>query len=145
MGGGVLNVITKAVGIGGLGLVLYDAHMAGKMKGPAYEKEHKAHQLTEHYLEDTKIDSPSVVKNAMKKRIFQFHVDENFTGFFTTMHGYFKGFSSMLVDHAIPFVLATGALVGGKGLFSKFCGAGLLAYGGIYMLQEGFGIGKAKE
>jgi len=38
--------------------------------------------------------------------------------------------------------LVAGTILGGKGIFSKFCGAGLLAYGGIFLAQEMFGIGK---
>lgn len=152
MGSGVLNFLTKSVGVAGLGLIAYDAHHAGKIYAPMYEKNHKAEQLSERYLDDMKLDSPSVVKEAAKKRIFNFFVDENISSFFTTIAGYCKGFGSMLVNHVIPFGLAIGTLclggIKGKGFggaLSKFCGAGLLAYGSIFLLQEIFGIGKSKS
>lgn len=144
MGSGVLNFLTKSVGVAGLGLIAYDAHHAGKIYAPMYEKNHKAEQLSERYLDELKLDSPSVVKEATKKRIFRFFIDENISGFFTTIGGYCKGFGSMLVDNIAPLALAGGTFIG-KGIFSKLCGAGLLAYGGIFLLQEFFGIGKAKK
>jgi len=144
MSSGVLNILTKATGAVGAGLILYDAHNAGKIKAPMYEKNHKAEQLSERYLDDMKLDSPSVVKAKAKHHIFKFFVDENISEFFTTINGYCKGFGSMLVNNIIPFVFSLGALLSRNGFISKFCGAGLLAYGGMFLAQEMFGIGKSK-
>lgn len=138
---GVVNFLTKSVGVATLGLVAYDAHVAGKIEAPKYEKNHKAESLEEHYFNDMKLDSPSIVKSAVKKEIFKHHVDENLSGFFTSGIGYFNGAFSMLARDFIPLGLAAGTIAT-KGIFSKFCGAGLLAYGGIFLLQEVFGIGK---
>jgi len=70
-------------------------------------------------------------------------LDENLSGFFTGIGGYVKGFTSMLVTNIVPAALSVGAILT-KGLASKLCGAGLLAYGGIFLAQEIFGIGKEK-
>lgn len=139
-----LNFITKTVGAGGIGMVLYDTHVAGKIRASAYEKNHKAGSLSETAMEDLKLDSPSVIKSHVKKGIFHYKMDENLSGFFTAISGYFKGAGTMLVGNVIPLTLSVGTFVG-KGIFSKLCGAGLLAYGGIFLLQEGFGIGKSKH
>lgn len=140
----VLSTLTKAAGFVGLGLIAIDSHNAGSIKGAAYEKSCKAQELNERHLRNMELNSPSVVQSAVKKRILQFQMDENITGFFNTLKGYFGGFSSMLVDHIVPLGLSIGTFIG-KGPFSKLCGLGLLAYGGIFLLQEIFGIGKAKE
>lgn len=140
----VANVLTKTIGAAGLGLVLYDAHHAGKIEAPMAELKGKSTSLSHHYLEDLKLDTPSTVKNAAKKGIFHYHLDETLTGFFHSTGGYVGGFASMLVNNVVPLALSVGTLVGGKGLFSKACGLGLLAYGGIFIMQEGFGFGKKK-
>lgn len=137
------NVLTKVAGGIGLGLILVDSHHAGKISAHQTEKNHKAHSMSERYLDDMKLDSPSVVKQHVKKGLFNFFMDENLTGFFTSIGGYFNGFTKMMVGNVIPLALSAGTFVG-KGLFSKACGVGLLAYGGIFLAQEIFGIGKSK-
>lgn len=139
----VSNVLTKTVGVIGLGLIAYDSHSAGKRKAASTEKDHKATSLANHYLEDQKLDSPSIVKAHAKESIFRYYVDENLSGFFGAIGGYVKGFNNMLVSNVVPFALAAGTLVT-KNLVSKCFGAGLLAYGGIFLAQEAFGIGKAE-
>jgi len=143
----ITTVLTKTVGVIGLGLVGYDAHVAGKIQSHAYAKNDKAESLTNHYLEEQKLDSPSVVRQHVKKGLFKYFLDENVSGFFTGIGGYIGGFTSMVVNNVIPFGLAVGAVLGkGKvgGVFSKFCGAGLLAYGAIFLAQELLGIGKSE-
>ena len=138
------NILTKSIGAVGLGLVLYDAHRAGKHESHVFDKELKTDSLTGHYFEDMKLDSNSVVKQEMKKKVFAYHMDENISGVYNNFKGYMEGFSSILVNNAVPFILSLGTvLLPGKA--SKFFGAGLLAYGGLYFLREGLGIGKAHE
>lgn len=135
------GILAKTVGVIGLGLIGYDAHCAGKMTAKQHVKNTKAESLAEHYMDDLKLESPSVIKGAVKEKLFHYHVDENFSGFFHAIAGYFKGFGSMLVSNVIPLGLVAGTLLT-KGLPSKLFGAGLAAYGGIFLLQEIFGIGK---
>lgn len=145
----VLNILAKTAGAVSLGLIAYDAHTVGKVKGIAYEKNWKAEELNKLHERTLKIDSPSATKLAVRKGMFRVFLDENVTGFFTTLKGYFSGFGSMVINNIIPFGLALGALfIGSKGIrgvISKFCGVGLLAYGGIFLLKEIFGIGKDKK
>jgi hypothetical protein len=141
--GNIGNILTKVTGGVGLGLILIDSHNAGKISASQTEKNHKATSISERYLDDMKLDSPSVVKQHVKKGLFNYFVDENLTGFFTSIGGYVNGFSKMMVGNVIPLALSAGTFAG-KGLFSKACGIGLLAYGGIFLAQEIFGIGKSK-
>lgn len=138
------NILTKSLGVAGLALIAYDAHNAGKIEASMNEKHAKSDNIEEHFLNDMKLDSNSTVKSLTKKGIFKYYLDENFSGFFTNIGGYFKGFTSMLVNNVIPFGLAVGTVLT-KGLASKAFGVGLLAYGGIFLLQEIFGIGKSKK
>lgn len=139
----ITKVLAKAAGVAGVGLVAYDSHIAGKIESHSYGKNNKAESITERYLDDLKLDSPSSVKAGVKSALFHYSMDENLTGFFSGISGYFKGFGSMLVSNAVPFALSVGTLLT-KGLTSKLCGAGLAAYGGIFLLQEMFGIGKPR-
>lgn len=144
------NLLFKSLGAATVGLIFYDAHHAGKITAPMNEKRHKADRLEERYLDDMKQSSPSVVEAAVKKKIFQYSLDENITPTYNNLTGYLKGFGSMLVSHMVPLVLALGTLAfggirdkGAGGFATKFCGLGLIAYGGIFLLREAFGIGKA--
>lgn len=96
-------------------------------------------------MEDQKLENPSAVKNALKKHIFNFNLDENLSGFFNSLAGYAKGFSHMVVSNVVPLGLSLGTILAPKGLISKTFGAGLLAYGAIFFVQEAFGIGKTHE
>lgn len=136
------NILTKTVGVIGLGLVGYDAHVAGKIKAYSNEKNHKADSLSERYLDDMKLDSPSITKARVKEELFKYSTDESMTGFFHNIAGYVKGSISSLVGNVIPLGLAAGTFVN-RGLFSKVCAVGLAAYGSIFLLQEAFGIGKS--
>lgn len=136
----VLNILTKATGAVGLGLVLYDAHNYGKTSSHMGELDHKAHQLTGRFLGETMLDKPSIVKQEAKRRVFNFFVHEKMSEPYTLAKGYGNGFFTMLSQHLLPLGLSVGALLGSKkGVFSKFCGAGLLAYGGMFLVEEFFG------
>lgn len=139
----VLNVLTKATGAAGLGLVLYDAHNAGKIKASMEEKHHKTEQLKDRYMEEMKLDKPSVLKDEAKHHVFNFFLHENMSEPYNVTKGYGKGFLDMLTQHLLPFGLSIGALATRR-IVSKFCGAGLLAYGALFLAEEMFGFGKAE-
>lgn len=141
----LLNVLTKTTGAVGLGLVLYDSHNAGKIKASMEEKHHKSDQLKERYMEDMKLDKPSIIKQDAKGRVFRFFVHENMSEPYAVSKGYGKGFLDMLGQHVVPFGLSLGALLFSRnGFMSKFCGAGLVAYGALFLAEEMFGVGKAE-
>lgn len=135
---------------GGIALALigYDSHIAGKIRSGSYEKNHKAESLEHHLMADQKQESASTLKGEMKKELLKYHMDENFSGFFTGTIGYFKGVTSMLTRNVIPLTLAIGTFagIGNKGIIrntvAKASGIGLAAYGVITLAQEIFGIGK---
>lgn len=136
------NYLVKAVGVGGLTLVGYESHSYGKLQATNFATNVKADTLTKQLIENTKLDTPSTIRNSLKKQIFNFHMEEGFSDFFTTTAGYIKGFGTMLVSNVVPLGLSAATIMT-KGFVSKMFGAGLLAYGGIYLLQEIFGIGKS--
>lgn len=139
-----LGFISKTAGIVGLGIVAYDSHKTGMHHSEVNVKETKAGSLSHHFMEDMSSESPSTAKMKLRETILNYRMDENISGFFTGIQGYAKGFGEMLIHNAIPFVLSLGAVCT-KGAASKFFGVGLLAYGGIILAQEIFGIGKQKN
>jgi len=141
---GVSGVLAKGAGAAGVTMVGYDAHHAAKEEAAEFEKEEKADTLSLHLMNNMKADSPSVVKAAVKKQIFLCHLDESFTDFFANIKGYCTGFFKMAFGNTIPLALSLGALLT-KGKLSKTFGLGLAAYGGVFLLQHGFGIGKSEE
>ncbi len=146
--GKVTNFLAKATGAAGLALIAYDAHSVGKRESYEMEKTHKTEWLKNNYLNDMKFNSQSEVEREVKRQIFNFNLNENITGVFTSIVGYLKGFGSIFVENIIPLGLAVGTFVGKKGgrnLISKFSALGLLAYGGISLVQEIFGIGKSRN
>lgn len=141
----ITGTIAKlAVGGGGLFLVGYDAHCYGKAQATNVARSIKTDVLAKQAIADTKMDSPSVVKSKIRKGIFNFYAQERFTDFFTNGAGYVKGAFNMLGQNILPLGLSVGTLIT-KGIFSKLCGIGLIAYGGVYLLQEFFGIGKSEH
>ena len=139
----VATLAINAAGLAGIGAVLWDAHSHAKVKGAMTERNEKTDSLTKSYMNQFKSDSSSFVKDAAKKRLFALEADENVSGFFTNLKGYVGGFTSMLIDDVVPLGLSLGALIS-KGTVSKGFGIGLLAYGGVFIAQEFFGIGKAR-
>lgn len=139
----VSNILVKTAGIGALGLVAYDSHNAGKIEAGAYQKTVKSKSLAQNAIDDLTLSDPSIVKQKVKGKIFQFNLDENLSGFFTSIAGYIKGFASMTVSNVIPMGLALGTVLSpSKTLLSKTFGVGLLAYGAVFLAQEVLGIGK---
>ena len=137
----VSDGIFKAIGGIGLLAVAYDSHNAAKEYSTMHAKNHKAKTLVHHAMSDMKLDSPSIIKSELKSKIFKFHLEENISDFFVSAGEYVKGIASMLVGNVIPLGLAAVTVLT-NGTLSKLFGLGLLGYGGIFLLQEGLGIGK---
>lgn len=132
------GILAKAAGAAGLGLVLYDAHTAGSIEAPRTERNVKENTLQDHFLRNMSQEGPSIVGSEMKKKVFNFYLDENISSPFTSTTGYVKGFSSMLVQNAVPLGLSAAALMT-RGFLSKAFGVGLLAYGGMFLFREFLG------
>jgi len=137
----ISNIITKGIGVAALGMVAVDSHSAGKIESSANQKKAKAGGLSDAYFNTLTQDSPSVIQSKIKNKFFGLQLDENLSAAFTGIAGYAKGFSSMLVSNVIPLALSAGIMMT-KGITSRVFGAGLLAYGGLFIGREVLGIGK---
>lgn len=142
----VSGVIAKGIGVVGLGLVLYDSHTLGKIESASYKKKCAAEMVAGPYANTLAQDSASILESKAKRGFSNFMLEENMSGFFTSIAGYFKGVGSMLVSHIVPLALSIGALATPRNsLASRVFGFGLLGYGAIFMLHNVMGIGKANE
>ena len=99
--------------------------------------------MTDAYINTLSQDTSSATKAAIKKKYFGLTADENLSGFFTGIAGYISGCGSMIANNVIPLAMSAGAII--KNPLSKVCGAGLLAYGGLFIGREVLGIGKPKQ
>ncbi|MDD3437561.1 MAG: hypothetical protein PHC64_10455 [Candidatus Gastranaerophilales bacterium] len=137
------NILIKSIGVIGLGLVAYDSHSSAKYTATMHTGKTQSEDLQKRYFRTLHEGGDSSIKSATKKRVFQYYMDQDITSFFSSVVGYVKGFASTLVNNVVPFGLALGTVLA-RGIASKLFGAGLLTYGGIFLLQEFFGIGKHK-
>lgn len=127
------NLYKNAVGIGAVLLSLSDAHkvgIAGRNKAP---QSYIAKTYLDAYVNSKQINAnimPTVVSN-LKRRWFNFRMDDSFIPAIQTVKGYCSGFTNQFVNNIIPFSLGLGALAFKKG-GGKLCAA-LLTLGAIKM------------
>ena len=116
----------------------------GKLEADTYSQSNESARLTAAADNLNYMESPSVVLGKVKKKIFNFQVDNSFLMPFEAVYGYMRGFASSCVDKAIPLTMGLFALIGGK-VTSKLSAFGLMLYAGYKVLHEGFGIGKVNR
>lgn len=135
-----MGIISRGIGLAALGMVAYDAHYLGKVKSDLYASEKDA-SSTGYYLNNSMYsDSMSKVQERVRTLSFTTELDQIWKRFLNEPIGYIKGFTSMLVNHAIPFALGVGALLAPKTI-SKVCAGGLGVYGAYQFLKNFFGWG----
>ncbi len=127
------SYIAKGVGLAALGIIGYDSHYIGKMQSDLYASEKDADSSLYYLNNDMYSTNMSKVEDIIKDKSLQMELDQGWKRFFNTGIGYVKGFTSMLVYHAVPFALGTIALLKG----SKLC-AGALGVVGVYKFLKNF-------
>lgn len=136
--------LAKAAGAVAVGMVAYDAHVLGKLKADTYSQSKEANRTAKVANNMLYLTEPSTIQSKVKKRIFNIELENNFLNFFNSAAGYFSGFGEMLVSGVLPLGLGMTALLAGVKKHGKLCkaaGVGLLAYGGIKLVRDIFGIG----
>ncbi len=134
------NILTKGVGLAALGLVGYDAHYQGKLQADLYASEKDA-KYAAYYLNNSMYSTNmSKIQEAVRDASFNMELDSSWKRFFNKGIGYIKGFTSMLVDHVVPFGLGIGALLT-KGKTAKVFAGGLGIYTIYEFLKNFFGCG----
>lgn len=130
----------KWVGLATLGMVGYDAHHIAKIESDLYASDHDADAALYYLNNDLYSNSMSKVQDGVKGMAYNMELNSSWRRFFNEGIGYCKGFTSMLVNHAVPLLGGIGALFGGKKV-SKYSAIGLAIYGGYEFIKNFFGIG----
>lgn len=137
------KMLTKGVGVAALGLVGYDAHKVAQLQSDYYASSRDADSCA-YYLNNSMYSTNmSMVQQGIKDAAYTMELDNGWKRFINTGIGYVKGFTSMLVDHVVPFGLGLGALFA-KGKAAKICAGGLGIYAGYEFLKNFFGLGAPK-
>ena len=141
IGKNIGNLAVRTVGLTAVGITAYDAHVMGKLDADVYSQSNEADRLTSAAYNSTYLEQPSAVMGKIKKKIFNFQVDNSIFMPFDAAIGYVKGFCNSCVDSFIPGLLGLGALFGGR-VSSKVSALGLLIYGGYKFIADGIGLGR---
>lgn len=137
------TVISKLMGLGTAGVLLYDAHSSGVINSRKKYSAQIANSLPDIYSKSIKLDGYSEVGNAAKKNIFRWALDDGVTPAISSAFGYVSGAVGHLVDNVLTAGLATTAVLS-KGKAGKFAAVGLLLTAGKYLFHDVLGIGKPR-
>ncbi len=135
-----INLLTKAIGLTGAGVILYDMHNAGKMLSQHEIKNGIGSRLPDAYISSRRQETFSTVTSKIKDRVFAEHVNFALPDRINAVTGYLKGAFNQLSSDIVPAILATGALI--KNKFSGAFAAGLGIYSIYYLLGNVFNIGR---
>ena len=134
------QLLAKASGAAGLGIVAYDANHIGKVQADYYASEKDA-AATSYYVNNAMYSTNmSKFESGIKNKAVHMQLDQGWRRFINLGIGYVKGFTSMLVEHVVPLGLGIGALFT-KGKVAKGFAGGLGIYAAYTVLKNFFGWG----
>ncbi|MDY6358803.1 MAG: hypothetical protein SPL76_04745 [Cyanobacteriota bacterium] len=134
------TVLTKGAGLAALGMVAYDSNYLGKVQSDLYASSKDAKSSVYYLNNSMHLGNMSKFQSKIKDMSYSTELDQTWKRFFNEGIGYVKGFTSMLVNHAVPLGLGLGALLGGKKTsIASACGIGV--YGIYSFIKNFFGIG----
>ena len=134
------QLLSKATGVAGLGMVGYDANHIGKIQADLYACEKDA-AATSYYINSAMYSTNmSKIEEGIKNKAVQMQLDQGWRRFNNLGIGYINGFTSMLVEHVVPLGLSLGALFT-KGRTSKYFAGGLGLFAVYTVMKDLFGFG----
>lgn len=134
----------KALGIGALGVIGYDAHVIGKIQSDTYSKTKDADAMAAAYNNTRVLAGPSQTTAKLKDSVYKLEADNNLRHFINSGIGYIRGFGSMLIDGAVPLTLGLGGLLG-KGIIAKGSAIGLGIYAVVKFFKDVLGFGHSND
>lgn len=135
------KIITKTIGVAGLGMALYDATQYSKMSAKHNSLARQADYLEKSYYNSRTIDNISTNSNKIRAKTFDLETWNPLPSFFGKIKGGIKGFFYSLAVN-MPLVVTSCLAFASKGVMSTIgaVGVGLtLAYN---IARNGFGLGK---
>lgn len=137
--------IAKAVGIGALGMIGYDAHILGLLQSDCYSKTKDAEACTKAATNNMQLSKPSAINSDLKRGVLHFEEEQNIRSFINSGIGYFKGVGTSLISNVIPLGLGLMTVLAGKKPVVKAGGWLLAAYGAFAFFKDVLGIGQPKD
>ena len=134
------KILAKTVGAAALGLVGYDAYKRGQWQSKTDYKNTAANMMISVSEDAQLLDQNSATRGAAKNKFHRWFINSNIGPFYSHFTGFLKGIGSSILDNAIPFALATGAVCFKK--CDKLCAIGLGLYAAKYFITEMLGFGK---
>lgn len=145
IGSTAVSGLVKATGVAAIGASVYDAHVLAKLKADQYSQQKEADRVCDAFQNTLYLEQPSTVMSAVKKKIFDFQLENNFFVPINSLLGYLKGFGSMLLYNVVPLALGGLALFGKGKVIPRASALGIALYGAYQVLREGFGLGRANR
>ncbi len=140
----LLNIASKIVGAGGLGLAGYDAYRFTKDYSSAYHSTNYPKYLENIARKNAYLENGSYINQAIRDKTTDLMMRNPIPSLWTKTKGGLNGFFTSLRKN---FALVAGSFfaLGFKGFMSKI-GAGVVVADLLYRVaREGFGIGKGTK
>ena len=135
------QIVSKTIGVGGLGFALYDAVQVSKASARHRAHANQAEYLERSYYNARTIDNISPNSNKIRAKVFDLETWNPLPAFFGKVSGGVKGFAYSLAV-GMPLILTSCLAIATKGFFSKLGAVGV-ALGLVYKVaRDGFGFGK---
>ncbi len=136
--------LAKAAGAAAVGMVAYDAHILGKLNADIYAQSREANRCSNAFNNTLYQTEPSLIQSKIKKKLFNFEMENNLFRLWNSAAGYISGFGEMLISGVVPLGLGLTALLTPlkHGKICKGAGIGLVAVGAIKLVRDIFGLGE---
>lgn len=135
------QVVSKAIGVAGVGVALFDASMSAKMSARHNAIVRQGDYLEKSYYNARTIDNISSSSNKLRAKTFDLETWNPLPAFWGKIGGGIRGFFCSLAT-SMPLVLTSCLAIASKGVLSKIGAIGVgcgLAY---KIARNGFGLGK---
>lgn len=135
------QIVSKTVGVAGLGLAMYDAVQCSKMSSRKNAHARQADYLEKSFYNSRTIDNISANSNRLRAKTFDLETWNPLPAFFGKISGGVKGFLYSL-STSLPLVLSSCLAIGCKGFLSKLGAVGVALSLAYNIARNGFGFGK---
>ena len=135
----------KTAGAAGIGVVLIDAHKAGRHR--ANVKANKANaDAADYWLENSRnMSQPSYINAKLKDKLFKLETRNNLRGFLSAGVGYLQGFAGSLVNDIVPIGISIAALATKSKIGQYVSGGALALYSAYAFTKNVLGIGVSDD
>ena len=135
------QVVSKTVGIAGIGVAMFDAARCSKMMGRHQAEVSTANWLENAYYNSRTLDNISASSNMLRKKTFDIKSNSPIPALIGKTKGTVAGFLYGLGIN-LPTILCSAVAILTKGTVSKVAAAGVALTVLYKIVRDGFGLGK---